>query len=63
MTPDRCEDCGTEVHDDLGDSAMDDGDLVCVDCLNERRIQAWKDSRDRDLDDPRRGQADDLNRR
>ena len=60
---DRCEDCGTQVHDDLGDCVMDDGDLVCILCLDERRIEAARILEDQRLDDPRHGQARDLNRR
>jgi hypothetical protein len=60
---DRCADCGCEVHDDEGDCVMDDDDLVCLECLEERRHAARLEEKDRMLDDPRRGQARDLNGR
>ena len=56
----RCAECVQMFERDAGE-ATEDG-WTCYDCIEDARAQAKREAEDRRLDDPRHGQAADLNR-
>lgn len=60
--PDRCTDCGTSLYRDFIEIFEIDDELLCGSCYDIRQRDARDQERDHRLDDPRHGQAKDINR-